>query len=155
MKRVVCLYWIFFLIQSCRVNQPPGLIPDITEDKLPDEIVLYLVFEISKTDSAQTAIELIQVNRAAKSGRMSIQEEAVEEKQLFFHFLDQNQALLKEERIDNPLFKSYESYAESGQIERIKGALNKSKIVLRVNVSEEVTFVKVSDHDGLLKVFEL
>lgn len=128
---------------------------NLTENDRSDEVFLYITFEITQKDTDRIEVDLIQINRAINGGQWQAQESVAGKKQITFQFLNKRKVLLSEVTMENPLYKSYESYSQSGNVKRVQGYLDRAKIVVRSRVSKSVSFVKVTDMEGFQKIFEL
>lgn len=154
MKQAISIIGVFLLLQSCKVGQQQKTLSDNLVSKT-GEITLYLIFEVFKTNDDQFDVEFVKAHRLDPKTAIPYQEASVEEKQLLFELLDENGQLVQETLFDNPLYKSYESYAESGAIERLQGQQDRAKIVMGMSVRDHVAFVKVTDTEGFERTFEL
>lgn len=151
------LIWTSLILTlfCCKLNQQGGGSMNLTDYDRSDEVFLYITFEITEKDTGRIDVDLIQINRTINGGKLQTQEPVAGKKQITFQFLNKRKELLSEVTMENPLYKSYESYSQSGNVNRVQGYLDRAKMVVRSRVSKNVSFVKVIDMEGFQKIFEL
>lgn len=70
-------------------------------------------------------------------------------------FLDDDQNRLKKIFVENPLNTSYETYSETGKIERQQVSLEEAEFTIRTNISKNVSYINVNTLKGNTNVIEL
>ncbi len=144
---------ISFLMFTCKatqkIDQEQNTAPSFEYDANKNQILFFNLTIKRPNKDSQAKIEL--VNTIVSEGKIKRdypQKTEYRPMHLLCSFLDENQVIIKQTTIKNPLHRRYEFENEEGQMESKIVESNEGQISLRTQLTEGIRFLRVDEIDS-------